>query len=834
MKRFLSRSSNKTTAGQGDDTSASIGSDLPIVPLPSNQSGESHDSIKELGPMFRQQQNKQIADNDDSYDMMHLNLNPTILNLNKTVPSIKGSTIQDSLFSSRQSYSTNQSSYKTGGTNTSGGSSSNSQFGKRKHDLNTSQPLQTLKILEENEHQNLEELIRDNLKQLYQDLAYTMSQFYNSSASLSTTVINIIDCLKKFNIFVEKATIAKPNEQYIFTSYNSSSLRKILKIYLELYDNLLTDQVYIKLKLLLVKNFNDFAMLLNSQEMNQISEEMIKPKNYPIGSSKGKLLPNEEILVRIMEKVSHSNLSMKEQNGSFIAPITRGISNNLNILCLYFGYPEPTEYHHSLTQSLRELYDDVHVVLAKNQIELASATRVDAASTFNKPAAFNDGFPQLQAQNTQKFKLPFRVPTDIHHVPMSMSISIENATRTSGTMGGYIYPIIDLQKQPHLKSYANSKFAISCGHVCLDSDNPENYPNVSSPSSVLISLYKQALTEQYHKSLNRNNSTAGVPSETRVAFGAVLQQLEEMFPLKQIKKSSTRNNNSAYKDDYEVRNLPKYRFGQIIWGERTLIKLNGDTNGNSSNNHQINEMSGIVEKKLSDLAIIKVNKKLKCEHNYLGDDVQFNEYDPSLMFDNLYVRKVINLKRYVPKVINTAIEDVDSDVSNNSEIQTYFGIPVFKYGSTTKYTKGHLNGIKLVYWLDGAIHSSEFIVNSIEANSSFASGGDSGSWILTKLDDIEDNSKGLGVLGMLHSYDGEFKQFGLFTPMTEILLRLEEVTNIKWGVVGCDNKHDEEDDDELHGFDTDDNDDRHSAFLDDDDDDGVSENSDAAYPPDIE
>lgn len=138
MKRFLSRSSNKTTAGQGDDTSASIGSDLPIVPLRSNQSGESHDSIKELGPMFRQQQNKQIADNDDSYDMMHLNLNPTILNLNKTVPSIKGSTIQDSLFSSRQSYSTNQSSYKTGGTNTSGGSSSNSQFGKRKHDLNTS------------------------------------------------------------------------------------------------------------------------------------------------------------------------------------------------------------------------------------------------------------------------------------------------------------------------------------------------------------------------------------------------------------------------------------------------------------------------------------------------------------------------------------------------------------------------------------------------------------------------------------------------------------------------------------------------------------------------
>ena len=53
-------------------------------------------------------------------------------------------------------------------------------------------------------------------------------------------------------------------------------------------------------------------------------------------------------------------------------------------------------------------------------------------------------------------------------------------------------------------------------------------------------------------------------------------------------------------------------------------------------------------------------------------------------------------------------------------------------------------------------------------------------------------------------------------------------------IIELDDNNDEEDDDELHGFDTDDNDDRHSAFLDDDDDDGVSENSDAAYPPDIE
>ena len=148
----------------------------------------------------------------------------------------------------------------------------------------------------------------------------------------------------------------------------------------------------------------------------------------------------------------------------------------------------------------------------------------------------------------------------------------------------------------------------------MDSEDPENYPNVSSPSSVLISLYKDALTQQYHKSLHNN------AKDSKAAFGAMLQQLESMFPLKKISQD-------------EVRNLPKVRFGQIIWGERTLLTI--------GENDEINQVSGVVEKKLSDLAIIKLNKNLKCECNYLGDDVPFNEYDPALMFDNLYVKKVL-------------------------------------------------------------------------------------------------------------------------------------------------------------------------------------------------
>lgn len=732
MKRFLSRSSTRkpTNSGIRESSSAATGSSssftTDLVPSTSNQSGESHDSIRELMPMFNQKIEGESI-NSNQYDMMNLNINPTILNSTKIASSTMGSTIQDSVFSSRQSYSTNQSSYRS------------DVSAKRKMDFTPSQPLQILNILEENEYQNLEDLIRDNLKQLSQDLSYVVNQFNNSTINLSIAVMNSIDCLKKFIAFIDKAKHEEPFENdFCFTAYNSSSVRKILKIYLHMYDNLLKDDVYIKLKLLLVKNFNDFALVLNQADLDSLAGanpgEVVKPKNYAIGTNRQSLLPNEDVLIKIMERISQSGISMKEQNGAFIAPITRGISKDLNILCLYFGYPDPKEYHYNLIQGLQGLYEEIHILLMKDQIEMASSKE--------------ESIPILPAQ---KFKLPFRIPTEGEQIPMSMSLSIEKATRTSGTVGGYIYPIIDLEKQPHLKSYANSKFAVSCGHVCLDSEDPENYPNVSSPSSVLISLYKDALTQQYHKSLHNN------AKESKAAFGAMLQQLETMFPLKKISQD-------------EVRNLPKTRFGQIIWGERTLLTV--------GENDEINQVSGVVEKKLSDLAIIKLNKNLKCDCNYLGDDVSFNEYDPALMFDNLYVKKVLDLKRYAPKVVRTDIHDVDSDISNYDSTvnNNYYGLETFKMGATTKYTRGCLNGIKIVYWMDGRINSLEFVVS---LDTTFASGGDSGSWLLTKLVD----GSGLGVLGMLHSYDGQVKQFGLFTPMSEILDRLETVTGIKWSIL---------------------------------------------------
>ncbi|KAG2734036.1 hypothetical protein G9P44_003561 [Scheffersomyces stipitis] len=794
MKRFLNRNRKSETSDRESLTSRNL------APTTSNSTTESHDeSVNALQPMFDSSHNdvgEAVPSSFHFNNDMSLNLNPSISNTNsKQATSVftKDSEYMDkSLFSrgqSRKTYSTKQSSYKSGTSNSSG----------KKEAFHYSQPLQILNIPEEANEVNRTpyETIADKLCTLYDDLAYIMNQYNNSLINLTTAVINSIDCFKRFVSFID--TINNPSSlDWNFTTFNNSNVRRIMKIYLNFYDNLLRDEVYIKLKLLLVKNFNDFTQTLNSRSSSVAPATITKPQNFAVGNNKGLSLPNEDVLERIIEKISSTAISMKEQNGSFIAPITRGLSKDLNILCLYFGYPDPTDYHYKLTQTLHELYDDIHVVVIKNQIELASSGAKAEASPITKLTSFesyhnpnNVGSsagtrapimePTAPISANQKFKLPFRIPTDAQRPPMSLSLSVENSSRTSGTVGGYIYPIIDIKKQPHLESYASSKFAITCGHVCLDTTNTATteYPHVSAPSSVLISLYKQAVAQQYQKVAC--HADEAMFADSKIAYGAVLKQLEEIFPLKRVKVTDPKTK----QEKYEVRNLPKNRFGQIIWGERTLINAKKDT----EDKEESANANANAEKRLSDLAIIKVNKNLVCDQNFLGDDIQFNEFDPALMFDNLYVRKVINLTRYSPKQLDLNIDEVDSSLSSNTAevAKNYSGLSVFKYGSTTKFTKGTLNGIKLVYWLDGAIHSSEFIVNSLENNSAFAAGGDSGSWILTKLEDIEDDSysKGLGVLGMLHSYDGEFKQFGLFTPICEILQRLEEVTSIRWGVVGC-------------------------------------------------
>ncbi|CAK9437418.1 uncharacterized protein LODBEIA_P17960 [Lodderomyces beijingensis] len=774
MKRFWR--SNSSDNGDGDrnlpssDHEGTQGPQPEIRPSRSINSNESQDSLKDLRPMFGRQGGGRSSSsaNQGVYDAS-LNLNPTISDagISSGGPSDQSSNAKSlSIFSSKQSsYSSKQSSRQ---------SSSGSGFRKLHNSFGFGQALHTLNVVEENEndpqgqgHAPEDHSTLEKLNQISEDLVYIMLQYDNSSINLTTAVINSIDCFKNFT---NKSRNGDQGHQGNVSTRNNKSLRKIVKIYLTFYDNLLKEEVHIKLKLLLVKHFNDFAAKLKNDAQSSSSSSndvLVKPRNFAVGERDNGKFPNEEAMSKIIDKMSQqTTISVKEQNGSFVAPIMRGVSDSLKILCLYFGYPDPQPMHQKLAGAIQELYDDIHIIIAKNRIELASAS----VHPSPQPSANISSLPQSVSSSNiptppppQKFKLPFRIPTDPMEPPMSMSISTESSLKTSGTVGGYIYPKINLKKQPHLKSYTTSKFAISCGHVCLDSQNPNSYANIAAPSAALIALYKQALRSQYDRA-------GGAMSDSRVAYKAVLNQLEKMFPQKDIKVFDKERG-----EHREFRNLPQLRFGQIIWGERSLIALSTQTNA----------ISGVTEKKLSDLAIIKVNKQLRCSANYLGDDVAFNEYDPALIMDNMYVRKVLNLKRFTPKPVSEDTKDVDSQVSSFEQQQSYHGIEVFKYGSTTKYTRGNLNGIKLVYWLDGAMHSSEFIVNSQEHNVAFASGGDSGSWVLTKLQDLNPEAHGLGVLGMLHSYDGEFKQFGLFTPMCEILTRLEEVTSIKWGVVGC-------------------------------------------------
>lgn len=754
------------------------GEDDSNISVADSQELESVDESVDLGPIFKKKAGSGFNfDNDPT-----LNLNPSILtNRVKDDENVDlGSHKADAdsvytenattIFSSRPSYSTKQSSYDSG-------KSTRKQSTYREY----GQPLQIFDIQEDTYTQEddllIEDILKSKITNLFQDLQYIMNQFKNNQINLSKAIINCIDFFKTFLNFINKKSSNYLGSWPIINCLNNENLRKIMRIYLHFYDNLLIDDVYIKLKLMLSRNFNDFISSLkppngiNSSTFlsNNLS---IKPTNFAIDCNR---LPNQEKLANIIDKLSKSSsLLISPQNGSFVAPITRGISSSFKILCLYCGFPNPSDFHSKSIMNIAELYDDIHVILVKNQIELASLhPPLNPIEPTNHTKLQPNKNHFVNSPSSSKFKMPFRNPTDINSPPMSISISVETSSRTSGTLGGYVYPIID-KSNPNLSeatlSSAKSKFALTCGHVCLDSSKPPTseakYPHVSLPSSVLISLYKQALVTQYNKATN-------IDQEAKVAYGSVIKQLDLIFPPKRVKVMKPR-------EVFEIRNLPINRFGQIVWGERTM---------NSVKDKKTNQVIG---KRLSDIAIIKVNKKLSCQ-NFLGDDIAFNEFDPGLMFENLYVRRVVNFTRKSPAHIDLNINEVDSELEEEAEPNNHNGLPVFKYGSTTRFTKGNLNGIRLVYWLDGAIHSSEFVVNSVESNTAFAAGGDSGAWILTKLEDLDDRKKGLGVVGMLHSFDGEHKQFGLFSPMCEILERLEETTKLKWGVVGVPEKDDRND-----------------------------------------
>lgn len=485
--------------------------------------------------------------------------------------------------------------------------------------------------------------------------------------------------------------------------YNEPCISQIIKASLHFTDTLLRSVQHQRLKMYLLRSLYQLGMKL--QLVPQTMGTVPYPSNFAVGSIPE--LTSQAVLDSLMERIiafsDYSNIS--EQEGAFIAPVLRGLSPEFSVLTLSFGFPTPETDHYDMISGLYNSTPDIHVYCQKNYIRACHGS----------------------------FKAPYRVPSNPQSPPISMSLATSNASKISGTLGGYLYPKVD-SNDSSLAEYSKSTFAITCAHVCLSesSGSGNNYPSMSVPSPVLINYYRKAL----------ENEKAKFP----------LNSVER----KEFQKAIISVENSSKKVQSDE------PFGQVVWGERT-----------------------IVDGSISDLAILKCNKHLKCR-NYLGDDVSFSEYDPALVFGNLYVKKVV--RKTIP------------------------GMNVFKYGSTSKYTSGKVNGPRLVYWADGKMQSSEFAVAS--GSPLFASGGDSGAWVLQKIEDeiLDDDysnsntvealsdhgssitsrgSGGLGVVGMIHSYDGERKEFGLFTPISSILDRLEAVTHIKWGIVGVPDNNNE-------------------------------------------
>ncbi|ODV95965.1 hypothetical protein PACTADRAFT_16143 [Pachysolen tannophilus NRRL Y-2460] len=711
-------------------------------------------------------------------------------------------------------------------------SSSSAQMTTTQGNINTVDEASLNTIVEKVEKQL--KILSVELNNIILQINQSILNFTKSSIMVGDLIQNTVNSLSSPNL-KNGLKIIPFNH---ITTTNSPSLRKIVKIILYIIDNLLNQDVYNNSRALILKSFNELLIKLklvnqnfsgtynnNNNNINDIVNynALLAPKLFSIGSTT-RPFPNENkvqsIMNTLLEKFNgnspNKDKSLLDQEGSFIAPVMRGFYNeNISVISFIFGFPELTKDHKQIVNFFYGLIEDIHFMCQKNYIKLA-----------------NDDGSKKSYSPMYNFKAPFRIPSNPNEPPISLSIACENSTNLSGTLGGYVFPKIPKSTiNSKLLKYQNSIFGITCAHVVLAANSrsdhleEEEYPSVSVPSPVLINLYKRALNNEKNKYHHK--------SEEHNAYASIVKQIDQIFPLAELKVILNSNNNSV-QEEIIKRNLPRNKFGQIIWGERI-----------------VNNQSG----KLSDLAVIKINdneNKIKCL-NYLGDDINFNEYDPSLMFSNLYIKRTIDLS-----TLNKSSRE-GTNINGG-------GLEVFKYGSTTKYSRGALNGIKMVYWSDGKLQSSEFVVKSsnfdnlfpssrhgadsggggagsaaAQTNLGFASGGDSGAWILSKLEDVDkyenDNvnssrrpqnqqyqqtqakspldtifekvqtdlsispasssssesrqqkqppKTGLGVIGMLHSYDGEFKQFGLFTPITTILDRLEEVTSLSWGVVGCD------------------------------------------------
>lgn len=531
---------------------------------------------------------------------------------------------------------------------------------------------------------------------LCENLSFVIDDIHQNMDSVSKATMSFIDILKNF--IDDEAN--KNLKMHVITFENNVYMTKIFKMVLHLCDNFLFKPVYQTTRAILLTKFSQFCNLFNIKTTSK--DDLLSNEDVRVTMPCLQLFPNleksseiEKIMHGIIE-LSKNNSVVSESEGSFIAPLKRGFTQDCSITSIMFGVAEDTvDCNLSTICSLYSMFPNIHFYSVADQIEPCSvAKEVKSITDANIQT-------QLESLISNWNTLPFRTPKDFCNPPISLSVSTLNRkTKMSGTLGGFIQPVINENSPKQLKHYGNSVYGITCAHVILSES--QDYPEISLPSLLL--------QQKYITSLNNAKRDYPEGSKQREIFNKEISRIEQYM-------------------DFQFQNPA----GQVIWGERCILN----------------------DAQLSDFAIVKMNKNIKLEcGNYLGDDVIQSLGDPSLRFDNGFITGYTKMNHIKP------------------------GVEIFKYGSSTKFTRGFLNGQRMVYWSDGKLQSSEFVINSLNNNPLFATGGDSGSFVLTK----NSNKLGLSVVGMLHSYDGEMKQLGLFTPMDNILTRLKAVTKVEWQI----------------------------------------------------
>ncbi|CAM9017997.1 unnamed protein product [Wickerhamomyces anomalus] len=309
------------------------------------------------------------------------------------------------------------------------------------------------------------------------ELSYLNENLLGLIDQLNQSVLNVSKASILFIEFLDDTVPLSNSVAGSITIQSNEHIRSIIKIALQFYDNYLRFEVYENSKNLLIKSLKEFLTRLNFKFSYNVNETIPFMKNFAIEldneseDEEGMIAPNKEKIERIIELISNSNSTLiSDQQGSFIAPIMRGLTQNSSVLSIMFGFPDPQTEHYDIINALFQTFPDVHFFVKKDFIKTC-ATKT-------------------------KFSPPFKIPNK-KKPEISISISSESGIKTSGTLGGFIQPIFKPTTDPSLMKYKGSKFAITCAHVLL-SEN-QDYPNVSVPSSVLINAYKSALRDERDK-----------------------------------------------------------------------------------------------------------------------------------------------------------------------------------------------------------------------------------------------------------------------------------------------------------------------------------------------